>query len=112
MTKKRSSEILADEKSRNFSGKGKIFDRVRKFFENRGNLKQGGKCIVASGGMDAPGWAGITTVCDSTVVVTVAASYITQKTATAKGSAEIAAAKEAQQILRARDAIHLCACRR
>src|SRR6218665_697387 len=44
--------------------------------------------------MDAPGWAGITTMCDSTVVDTVAASYITQKTATAKGSAEIAAARK------------------
>jgi len=39
MTKKKSSEILAE--SENFSKTG-------------GNLKQRGKCIMASGGMDAP----------------------------------------------------------
>jgi len=34
---------------------GEIFRGVRIFFENRGNLKQVVKCIIASGGMDAPG---------------------------------------------------------
>ena len=57
--KKGSSEILADGNRipGNFLGKGqigKIYHRVRIFLENRwGNLKQGGKCIIASGGMDA-----------------------------------------------------------
>jgi len=38
-------------KGKNF----KFFLKVGKNFENRGgNLKQGGKCIMVSGGMDAP----------------------------------------------------------
>ena len=31
-----------------------IFQKVWKFLENRGNLKQGGKCIMASGGDGRP----------------------------------------------------------
>ena len=41
-----------------FFGKGKmlaIFHRVIKFSENRGTSETGGKCIMVSGGMDAPG---------------------------------------------------------
>jgi len=53
MTKKRSSEILADE-NQNFSAKGRIFHRVKKNFKNRGKSETGGKCIMVSGGMDAP----------------------------------------------------------
>src|SRR6218665_1954826 len=54
---KRSSETLADENRKFFLGKGEIgeiFHGVRIFFGNKGNPKQRGKCIIASGGMDAP----------------------------------------------------------
>jgi len=57
MTKKRSSEILADESQEIFREKVKLSKFVRKsenFSEMGGNLKQGGKCIMVSGGMDAP----------------------------------------------------------
>src|SRR6218665_2987925 len=59
MTKrKRSSEISADEKSRNFSGKGKILEiflRVRNFFENRGESEtEGENASWSQRGMDAP----------------------------------------------------------
>jgi len=62
MTKKKVISNFGGWKSRNFSGKGK----VRKFVRNRGksetegksetggNLKQRGKCIMVSEGMDAP----------------------------------------------------------
>jgi len=57
MAKKKSSAILADE-NRNFflkRGNREKFGRSqRNFSETGGNLKQGGKCIIASGGMDAP----------------------------------------------------------
>ena len=58
MTKKKSSEILADEnqeifrekvKLRKFSTESENFSKI-----GGGNLKQGGKCIMVSGGMDAP----------------------------------------------------------
>jgi len=50
---------LADKKkSRNFSGKGKIvkkFQKVRKFFWNRGEIwNRGGKCIMVSKGDGCP----------------------------------------------------------
>ena len=58
MTKKKVMRNFGGWKSRNFSGKGKmlkIFYRVWTFFENRGKSETGGKCIMVSGGMDAPG---------------------------------------------------------
>src|SRR6218665_2894228 len=48
MTKKRSSEILADENGK-FSRKSQNFSKIG------GKSETGGKCIMASGGMDAPG---------------------------------------------------------
>src|SRR6218665_3377410 len=54
--KKRSSEILADENGKFFREKGKFQKFSRKSKKIRkygGNLKQGGKCIMASVGMDA-----------------------------------------------------------
>ena len=57
MTKKRSSEILADEnqeifrekvKLRKFSSEPEIFSKIG------GNLKQGGKCIMVSEGDGRP----------------------------------------------------------
>ena len=49
MSKKRSSEILADENGTFFRDKVKFLKFSRKS-KNRGNLEQGGKCIMASGG--------------------------------------------------------------
>src|SRR6218665_3649564 len=60
MTKKRSSEILVDENEEmlreevnfcKFSTESEIFSKIG------GNLKQKGKCIMVSGGMDAPAQA-------------------------------------------------------
>ena len=57
MTKKRSSEILADENLK-FFGEKVTFWKFSTESENLskigGNLKQGEKCIMVSGGMDAP----------------------------------------------------------
>ena len=56
----RSSEILADENREICREKVKFlkFSTVWKFFENRGETWNRGKCIMASEGMDAPdrGW--------------------------------------------------------
>src|SRR6218665_2571991 len=57
MTKKKKSEILAAESQEIFREKVKLLKFFRKsenFSEIGGNLKQGGKCIMVSGGMDAP----------------------------------------------------------
>jgi len=35
---------------------GKIFREVRNFFRKQGEMWNRGKCIIASEGMDAPGW--------------------------------------------------------
>jgi len=46
---------LADESQEIFKGKiVEIFQKVRKFFRNRGKSETGGKCIMVSGGIDAP----------------------------------------------------------
>src|SRR6218665_2528719 len=61
MTKK-AIRNFGGRKSEILSGKGKIqeiFHRVLKFFENRGKSETEGKCIIVSGGMDAPD--GVTT---------------------------------------------------
>ena len=53
-----SSEILADETQKFVSEKvksGKFPTDSEKFSEIGGNLKHGGKCIIASEGIDAPG---------------------------------------------------------
>src|SRR6218665_1220443 len=59
MTKKKVIRNFGGWKSENFVGKGKIsqtFHRVKNIFENkRKESETGGKCIMASGGMDAPG---------------------------------------------------------
>ena len=52
MTKKRSSEIFADE-NRTFFREG-ISKRILKCFENREKSETEGKCIMVSEGMDAP----------------------------------------------------------
>ena len=53
MTKKRSSEILADE-NQEILKFGKFSTESENFSETGGNLKQRGKCIIASEGMDTP----------------------------------------------------------
>jgi len=52
LTKKRLSDILADENREIFREKIKFvkFSRVWKFFENRGKPETEEKCIMASGG--------------------------------------------------------------
>ena len=58
MTKKWLSEIFADENRKIICRKGqieKIFDEVLKIFPKQGGNLKRGKCIIASGGMDAPG---------------------------------------------------------
>ena len=57
MIKKRSSEILADKNRKILLGKGQIgnvFHGVSNFFKTGWNSETGGKCIIASWGMDAP----------------------------------------------------------
>ena len=58
MTKKKSSEISEDENQEIFREKVKFLKFLSKFdFFSKigGNLKQGGKCIMPWGGVDAPG---------------------------------------------------------
>src|SRR6218665_3831764 len=57
MTKKISSEILADENRNIFREKvkfGKFSTESEHFSETEENLKQRGKCIIASEGVDVP----------------------------------------------------------
>jgi len=64
VTKKRSSEILADENRKIWEN----FPRSLKFFfwGERGKSETGWKCIIASEGLDAPGlwWSRIHTYYD------------------------------------------------
>ena len=58
MTKKRSSEILADESQEIVREKVKllkIFRKSENFSEIGGKSETGGECIMVSGGLDAPG---------------------------------------------------------
>jgi len=53
----RLSEILADENRKILSEKvklGRFSMKSKFFFGNRGKSETGGKCIIASEGMDAP----------------------------------------------------------
>jgi len=53
MTKKRSSEILADENRKCLGEKvklGKFSTEAEQFFWNRGEIWNRGKCIIVSGG--------------------------------------------------------------
>src|SRR6218665_1893830 len=55
MTKKRSSEFLADENPKIFRETATFRKMFKFFLENRGGKSETGrKCIMASGGMDTP----------------------------------------------------------
>src|SRR6218665_3554724 len=62
MTKKRSSEILADENGKFFREKVKCYKFSKESKKNSktgGKSETGGKCIMVSGGMDAPAIIGL-----------------------------------------------------